>query len=136
MKYFHPTCGPDQRPWTAVVAHSAHGHPSFRGCWQRGAASGRLDESRSGLRGRVQVSECIMARTPLCFVRRDHFLEEPYLRRLLEDAGGAIEISRSDLVHGLWAPYLKQALQANMSYECAPFPDLPGSSACKAAPVA
>lgn len=65
----------------------------------------------------LQVSECIMARTPLCFVRRDHFLEEPYLRRLLAESGGAIEIPRSDFVHGRWGPYLSQALQATMSYE-------------------
>lgn len=67
----------------------------------------------------LQVSECIMARTPLCFVRRDHFLEEPYLRKLLAQAGGAIEISRADLIHGHWGPYLQQALRAQMSYECA-----------------
>ncbi len=34
------------------------------------------------------VSECLCAGTPMVFLRRDYFNEEPFLRRLLQLHGG------------------------------------------------
>ena len=37
------------------------------------------------------VSECLCAGTPMVFLRRDYFNEEPFLRRLLQLHGGAAD---------------------------------------------
>ena len=36
------------------------------------------------------VSECLCAGTPMVFLRRDYFNEEPFLRRLLQLHGGGV----------------------------------------------
>ena len=42
------------------------------------------------------VSECLAHGTPMVFVRRDYFNEEPFLRRLLQLNNCAVEIKRRD----------------------------------------
>lgn len=37
------------------------------------------------------VSECLCAGTPMVFLRRDYFNEEPFLRRLLQLHGGGAD---------------------------------------------
>ena len=37
------------------------------------------------------VSECLCACTPMVFLRRDYFNEEPFLRRLLQLHGGGAD---------------------------------------------
>ena len=46
------------------------------------------------------VSECLAHGKPLVFVRRDYFNEEPFLRRLLQMHGAAVEIRRRDFLEG------------------------------------
>lgn len=65
------------------------------------------------------VSECLAHSTPLVFVRRDYFNEEPFLRRLLQLHGGAVEIKRRDFLEGNWAPFLLHATELNFTYELA-----------------
>lgn len=66
------------------------------------------------------VSECLAHGTPLVFVRRDYFNEEPFLRRLLQLHGAAVEIKRRDFLEGTWAPFLLHAAELNFAYKCAP----------------
>ncbi|KAG0616552.1 hypothetical protein M758_5G124600 [Ceratodon purpureus] len=56
------------------------------------------------------VSETLACKTPLVFVRRDHFNEEPFLRKMLEFYRGGVEMNRRDFMSGRWAPYLERAL--------------------------
>ncbi|BDA43718.1 probable galactokinase at C-terminar half [Coccomyxa sp. Obi] len=63
------------------------------------------------------VSECLAHSTPLVFVRRDYFNEEPFLRRLLQLHGAAVEIRRRDFLEGTWAPFLLHAAELNFSYD-------------------
>ena len=65
------------------------------------------------------VSECLAHGTPLVFVRRDYFNEEPFLRRLLQLHGAAVEIKRRDFLEGTWAPFLLHAAELNFAYKCA-----------------
>jgi L-arabinokinase len=44
-------------------------------------------------------------------VRRDYFNEEPFLRKLLEVHGFAVEITRADFFAGHWGAYLHRALE-------------------------
>lgn len=64
------------------------------------------------------VSECLAHSTPLVFVRRDYFNEEPFLRRLLQLHGAAVEIRRRDFLDGTWAPFLLHAAELRFSYKC------------------
>lgn len=66
------------------------------------------------------VSECLAHSTPLVFVRRDYFNEEPFLRRLLQLHGAAVEIRRRDFLEGTWAPFLLHAAELNFTYKCVP----------------
>lgn len=66
--------------------------------------------------GYGSASECLAVERPLVFVRRDHFNEEPFLRRLLQDCNAALEISKADLVSGNWAPYLEEACNMKVTY--------------------
>lgn len=77
------------------------------------------------------VSECLAHGTPLVFVRRDYFNEEPFLRRLLQLHGAAVEIRRRDFLEGTWAPFLLRAAELNFSYECAPLPPPLHRKLCK-----
>ena len=46
------------------------------------------------------MSECLCAGTPMVFLRRDYFNEEPFLRRLLQLHGGGADTPTLDpLVH-------------------------------------
>jgi hypothetical protein len=63
------------------------------------------------------VSECLAHGTPLVFVRRDYFNEEPFLRRLLQMHGAAVEIKRRDFLEGTWAPFLLRAAELDFAYE-------------------
>jgi L-arabinokinase len=56
------------------------------------------------------VSETLACNTPLVFVRRDHFNEEPFLRKMLEFNRGGVEMNRRDFLSGRWVPYLERAL--------------------------
>ena len=69
------------------------------------------------------VSECLAHSTPLVFVRRDYFNEEPFLRRLLQLHGAAVEIRRRDFLEGTWAPFLLHAAELTFTYECVPLHD-------------
>jgi L-arabinokinase len=53
-------------------------------------------------------------RTPFIFVRRDYFNEEPFLRKLLEVHGFAVEITRADFFSGHWGAYLDRALEVRI----------------------
>jgi L-arabinokinase len=66
--------------------------------------------------GYGSVSECLAVEKPLVFVRRDHFNEEPFLRTLLKQCNGAVEISKADLMSGNWAPYLEEACDLKVTY--------------------
>lgn len=66
--------------------------------------------------GYGSVSECLAAEKPLVFVRRDHFNEEPFLRQLLQECHGALEISKADLLSGNWSPYLEEACGMKVTY--------------------
>jgi len=57
------------------------------------------------------VSESLAACTPLLFVSRAAFAEEPYLRGLLERAGCGREMPRDDLYAGRWAGHLQAATE-------------------------
>ena len=46
-------------------------------------------------------------------------LQEPFLRRLLQLHGAAVEIRRRDFLEGTWAPFLVHAASLDVAYECA-----------------
>lgn len=56
------------------------------------------------------VSETLACKVPLVFVRRDHFNEEPFLRKMLEFYRGGVEMNRRDFLSGRWVAYLERAL--------------------------
>ena len=62
------------------------------------------------------VSECLAHGRPLVFVRRDYFNEEPFLRRLLQMHGAAVEIRRRDFLEGNWTPFLAAAAELTVTY--------------------
>lgn len=62
------------------------------------------------------MSECLAHSIPLVFVRRDFFNEEPFLRKMLEIHGAAVEIKRRDFLAGHWAPYLQRATTLRPHY--------------------
>ncbi|KAK9833328.1 hypothetical protein WJX81_006760, partial [Elliptochloris bilobata] len=66
--------------------------------------------------GYGSVSECLCAGTPMVFLRRDYFNEEPFLRRLLQLHGRGVEIRRRDFLEGTWAPFLLQAATLRFCY--------------------
>ena len=57
------------------------------------------------------ASESLACGVPLVFVRRDHFNEEPFLRRYLEVHECAVEMARRDFFAGHWRPALERASQ-------------------------
>lgn len=57
------------------------------------------------------VSECIVGGTPLVYVPRLHWPEEPCMEKLLtEDYGAGVAIQLEEYENGNWEPYLQQAL--------------------------
>ncbi|KAL3147999.1 hypothetical protein ABBQ38_014294 [Trebouxia sp. C0009 RCD-2024] len=56
------------------------------------------------------TSECLGHGTPLIFIRRDYFNEEPFLRKQLEVHGLGVEMNRRDFLAGNWAPFLLKTL--------------------------
>ena len=48
---------------------------------------------------------------------RLHGKQEPFLRRLLQLHGAAVEIRRRDFLEGTWAPFLLHAASLEVSYE-------------------
>uniref|UniRef100_A0A383W3L1 L-arabinokinase n=1 Tax=Tetradesmus obliquus TaxID=3088 RepID=A0A383W3L1_TETOB len=62
------------------------------------------------------VSEVLAHGVPLVFVRRDFFNEEPFLRKMLELHGAAVEMKRRDFLEGHWGPYLQRACSLNVRY--------------------
>eukprot|EP00898_Chlorokybus_atmophyticus_P005965 jgi/Chlat1/636/Chrsp103S00005 len=62
------------------------------------------------------TSEALAHSTPLVYVRRDFFNEEPFLRKLLETHNCAVEMSRRDFFAGNWHPYLDRALKLKPMY--------------------
>ncbi len=60
--------------------------------------------------GYGSTSECLAHGTPLIFVRRDYFNEEPFLRKLLQKHELAIEMTRRDFLAGTWVPFLTRAV--------------------------
>nr|XP_027099581.1 L-arabinokinase-like isoform X1 [Coffea arabica]XP_027099582.1 L-arabinokinase-like isoform X1 [Coffea arabica] len=63
------------------------------------------------------VSEALAYKLPFVFVRRDYFNEEPFLRNMLEQYQGGVEMIRRDLLTGHWRPYLERALTLRPCYE-------------------
>lgn len=63
------------------------------------------------------MSECLAHARPLVFVRRDFFNEEPFLRKMLEVHGAAVEMKRRDFLEGHWGPYLKRACSLSVKYK-------------------
>jgi L-arabinokinase len=70
----------------------------------------------AGKIGYGTVSETLSCNTPLVFVRRDHFNEEPFLRKMLEFNRGGVEMNRRDFLSGRWVPYLERALVIRPSF--------------------
>eukprot|EP00775_Hariotina_reticulata_P002039 gene2039-2361_t len=62
------------------------------------------------------MSECLAHSRPLVFVRRDFFNEEPFLRKMLEVHGAAVEMKRRDFLEGHWGPYLLRACSLKVNY--------------------
>ncbi len=62
------------------------------------------------------TSECLATNTPLLFVRRQHFNEEPFLRNLLQLNGAALEMKRRDFVSGNWADHVLRAASLAPKY--------------------
>ncbi|KMZ73213.1 Galactokinase, partial [Zostera marina] len=62
------------------------------------------------------TSEAMAYKLPFVFVRRDYFNEEPFLRNMLENYEGGVEMIRRDLLTGHWAPYLERALSLTPCY--------------------
>nr|XP_023922416.1 uncharacterized protein LOC112033876 isoform X2 [Quercus suber]XP_023922417.1 uncharacterized protein LOC112033876 isoform X2 [Quercus suber]XP_023922418.1 uncharacterized protein LOC112033876 isoform X2 [Quercus suber] len=63
------------------------------------------------------VSEAMAYKVPFIFIRRDYFNEEPYLREMLENYQGGVEMARRDMLSGCWIPYLERAINLKPSYE-------------------
>ncbi|XP_062157698.1 L-arabinokinase-like isoform X2 [Alnus glutinosa] len=63
------------------------------------------------------VSEALAYKLPLIFVHRDHFSEEPFLRKMLEFNQGCVEMIRRDLLSGNWTPYLERDVSLKPCYE-------------------
>lgn len=63
------------------------------------------------------VSEALAYKLPFVFVRRDYFNEEPFLRNMLEQYQGGVEMIRRDLLTGHWRPYLERAMTLRPCYE-------------------
>ena len=59
--------------------------------------------------GYGSVSECVVLRKPLIYVKRANFAEEPYLRAVLETHGNALELSREDFCAGKWRGAIERA---------------------------
>ena len=77
----------------------------------------KIPPSLAELSGYGTTSECLAHNKPLVFVRRDHFNEEPFLRRLLEVHDAALEMSRHDFLTGNWGSHLEAALDCRPCYE-------------------
>lgn len=74
------------------------------------------------------VSECLSTTpvTPLVYVPRQGWAEEPALVKLMKWNSACICIARDDFFAGNWAPYLQQALQLSLNakqYTPEPIPD-------------
>ena len=69
------------------------------------------------------ISECLAHGRPLVFVRRDYFNEEPFLRRLLQMHGAAVEIRRRDFLEGNWTPFLAAAAELTVTYRSDNLPE-------------
>ncbi|XP_062158055.1 L-arabinokinase-like isoform X1 [Alnus glutinosa] len=63
------------------------------------------------------VSEALAYKLPFIFIRRDHFNEEPFLRKMLEFFQGGVEMIRRDLLCGNWTPYLERAVSLKPCYK-------------------
>lgn len=63
------------------------------------------------------VSECLSSVpvTPLIYIPRDGWPEEPYLVNILDDNQCGISMPRDQFYSGNWTPYLQQALQRKSS---------------------
>ncbi|XP_024399655.1 L-arabinokinase isoform X3 [Physcomitrium patens] len=61
-------------------------------------------------------SEALSCKKAFIFVRRDHFNEEPFLRKMLELNRGGVEMNRRDFLSGRWGPYLERALVIKPTY--------------------
>ena len=55
------------------------------------------------------VSEALVHGTPFVYTRRDYFNEEPFLRKLLERNGLAVEMRRRDFLEGNWKAFISRA---------------------------
>ena len=62
------------------------------------------------------AAECLAHGTPLVYVRRELFAEEPFLRQLLAQAGCGVEIARDDFDAGRWGPSLAAAAALSPHY--------------------
>lgn len=62
------------------------------------------------------VSEVLAHNKPLVFIRRDYFNEEPFLRKLLELNGAAVEMRRKNFLGGNWGPFLEHAITLEPHY--------------------
>jgi L-arabinokinase len=71
----------------------------------------------SGKIGYGTTSESLAHNVPLVFVRRAHFNEEPFLRKLLELNDCMVEMTQRDFFQGHWHPYLQRALLLRPHYK-------------------
>lgn len=63
------------------------------------------------------VSECLGCKTPLIYVPRVHWPEEPYLENVLTSYGAGVKIPLVDFNNGNWSSYLDLALPKKNSWE-------------------
>lgn len=70
-----------------------------------------------GKLGYGTMSECIAHGTPLLYVPRSSWPEEPYLEQFIVSHNAGIAISEAEFLAGIWGPYLAQALQLKGAWD-------------------
>lgn len=109
--------------WRCVVASTKPGGPVLPPNWSRAPADAYTPDLVAaadcvlGKIGYGTASESLAYGVPLVFVRRDHFNEEPFLRKLLELHECSVEMARRDFFAGHWQPYLERAVALRPRYE-------------------
>ena len=119
-----PEAGGDWLPagWFCVVASTSKSGAPLPPNWARAPPDAFVPDLVAaadvilGKIGYGTASESLACGVPLVFVRRDHFNEEPFLRRYLEVHECAVEMARRDFFAGHWRPALERASQLRPCY--------------------
>lgn len=70
-----------------------------------------------GKLGYGMTSECLSIGTPLLFVPRANWMEEPFFKTYVRMTGCGLEMPFEDYSAGNWSPYLQQALAMDVKYQ-------------------